>query len=435
MATCLTTINAILSGGLVPTLPVFLNNTVNTFEFAAGSNSVYYLEAFSFQSTTFQLTDVPSGVSTPNFQITIYLLSDDLLTATSIGTVNVVDLITSFPKDLNVGKYLFCFHTNAGLYTGTIIPSVVDYHTTSYLSPRAYQGTNLQATLPYIRPPKPCSEVMYFEQVGGSLPPGIELDGLGRLFGQLPNLDCISDDDPLSPSQNWWWTAEDGTTNPWGRQWRFQVKTWVASYPFTPVTSWLCISVVNNWSYDRDNFAAQVPFTQDVTVASITPPKKLPKVLCAPCDAPPAAGVIMTPKPLPVVDPSCPDCQAVYDIPAEAIQVRSASDAIQFFLDHQNDEFCCQAIQDFIQSLKTNPIFIQLLAQMGYGIQQSGFTAVATVTNSQLVLNKLVDGRNADDLDYLMLQLRDQVNQSLPTTGVSWHGEEMRISFQTKPSI
>lgn len=427
MATCTDTVNQILATHQVPSLPVFFANTVNLFNFQAGNNGVYFMDVPIFQSTLFQVSTSFTGVILPNFTISIYSVDDAFTVATLLGTVNITNVNSSFPKDMTTGKYLFCFNALAGSYTGTITPIVTGYSTSAQLSPRAYEGTNFQATIPYIRPPKPCFETMYFQIVDGSLPPGLQMDGLGRIFGQLPNLDCVHDDDPLSPSVNWFYENLDGNADPWGRQWRFKVKAWVASYPVTAVEQWMCISVVNNWDFDKNNFASQTPFQHDIEVQTTVAPKTLP-LMCTPCSAPPEATIPSLAS-LPVIDPSCPTC-TVYDIPAEATRIKSANDAVNFFLEHQNDTFCCQEIQDFIAALKTDKNFQQLLAQSGYGFSVEGATAIAQITGNQLVLNTLINGRNATDLDYLMQQWRDEVNQSLPTTIVSITGESTQVSLQ-----
>jgi hypothetical protein len=45
----------------------------------------------------------------------------------------------------------------------------------------------------------------------------------------------------------------DDNWQPWGHQWRFKLKVWMAELPDVTSEQWFCIRIHNNWSWDRDN--------------------------------------------------------------------------------------------------------------------------------------------------------------------------------------
>jgi hypothetical protein len=301
MASCTTTIQNLIASGQILNQTQIYPNTLTSISLTQTAPQILLLESKSTQTITFNISGASSaGAGSPvNLLLTIYSYIGGVVT--SVGSVNLTNANSSFQKDFGSGYYIFCIASqNTAGFKGTLIGSFVGFPTVASMITTAYFGSSMAFTL-YQKPPAPavCSQPIWFEVVDGKLPPGIELIQNGILEGVFPNLDCVDDEDPYSPAVNWFY-EQGGSTLPVGRQWRFQVKIYLENFPDVTAYQWFCIRIYNDWSLDRNNFAAQ-PKTKTVTIAKVNLPTPIP-VICEPCD---------TITPLPVfapVDPLCPEC-------------------------------------------------------------------------------------------------------------------------------
>jgi len=301
MASCIQTIQTLIANGQLLNQPQIYPNTATPVSLTQVSPCVLLLDSSSTQTATFSLSGQSSaGAGAPvNLLLTIYSYANSV--ATSIGSVNLVTANSSFQKDFGSGMYIFCISSqNAAGYTGTIVGQFQGFPTVASMIAIGSMGDSMSWQL-YTPPPTPvaCNQPIWFEVVDGELPPGITLIQNGILEGTFPNLDCIDDQNPYSPAVNWFYNA-GGSTEPVGRQWRFQVKCWLENYPDVIAYQWFCIRIYNDWDLDRNNFLNQ-PKVKTVTIAKINVPAPLPSQ-CEPCDT-------VTPLPTFETIPAlCPTC-------------------------------------------------------------------------------------------------------------------------------
>jgi len=439
MATCLQSITNIVNAGQIDSVPELSPNTLTPISFGSTANQLFLLKLPIFQTISFQLVLVPAGSGT-NISVTaeIYVLNSDN-SVTSQGSILISDLNSAFNKDLQAGTYFLCLRTTVGSFTGTILASFTGYPTTSFFTFLMYDGSVASYQFDNTRPPRPCDEPLFFELLDGTLPPGIAMNALGKLSGILPNLDCIDDTKDLSPSQNWYQEEMDGSFTPWGKQWRFKVKVYLQDYPDSYDEDWFCIRVVNNWSFDRDNFLSQMPFTNVRTVQVVEQPKTLPEICFEPCEI--QAPEDFNPIPLKDQCSACSDPNVETDVTLIQIPKQVASVPVTelplWYVVNQGKFFASEEVNKFIGNLENSYAFKLLLAQAGLiDPVQSEEDAAKTAVNVsefnnfvQISVSSLVDGRNTTDLDAMMLQWRDEQNQKLPITLSSYDGSLMTVKI------
>lgn len=439
MATCLQSITTAISAGL-DLIPELTPNTLTPITFSSIKNQLFTLKLPIFQTIHFQANLVPS-VSVSNIQVSveIYTLNSDN-SVTSQGSVVLSDLNNAFNKDFAAGTYFLCIRTPSSSYTGTILANFTGYPTTSFMSAIAFEGSVVVSKFDDRRPPRPCDEPLYYEILDGTLPPGIVMNALGKISGILPNMDCLEENKDLSPSWNWYQQEMDGSYSPWGRQWRFKVKVYIASFPDSYDEEWFCIRIVNNWSFDRDNFLAQMPFEHVKTIEVIEQPKSLPVICFEPCEI--TTPETFTPTPLAAMCASCDSPEVETDVTLIQIPKQVANVAVAdlplWYVENQNTIFASEEVNKFVQNLEGSYAFKLLLAQAGLiDSVQSAEDAAKTAVNVsefnnfvQISVSSLVDGRNTTDLDAMMLAWRDEQNQKLPITLSSYHGSTMTVSMK-----
>lgn len=439
MATCSQSITNAIGSGTVNQIPELSPNTITPISFSTAANQLFILKLPIFQTIQFQLILTPSG-SGSAIQVTveIYQLNADNST-TSQGSITIGDLNSSFSKDLQAGTYFLCIRTIAGTYTGSILAAFTGYPTTSYFITQFLDGANASYQFDNTAPPRPCDQPLFFTQTDGSLPPGIVMNALGKLTGILPNLDCIDDTKDLSPSQNWYQQEFDGSYTPWGKQWRFKVRVYLQDFPDSYDEEWFCIRVVNNWSFDRDNFLSQMPFEHVRTIEIIEQPQPLQTICFEPCEI--TTPEIFTPTPLKDICAACADPNVETDVTLIAIPKQVANVPVTqlplWYNANKNQIFASEEVNKFVQNLSGSYAFQLLLAQAGLIDQpQSAAYAARTAVNVsefnnfvQISVSSLVNGRNTTDLDVMMLAWRDEQNQKLPITLSSYSGEIMTATM------
>jgi len=270
MATC---VSAFAASGGYDSLPEIFPSTITPFSTTALAPKLFKLNIPGFQSISLSV-----ALSTAPYAsgITIFSYSGSL---TPIGSVSLTAANTTFSIDLAAGQYVVCVHST-NTQSGSLVGSFTGYPVTPRFFPVAGSGEAVGVVLTTFPKPRICNEPLFFKIIDGQLPPGLGMDSLGTIRGRLPNLDCL--EDRLSPSMDWWYRDIDGVAQPWGRQWRFRVQLNVAAQPDVTVEEWFCVSVHNNWDFDRDRFLKMLPFDREEQVAEVIKPDQL-NPLCAPC--------------------------------------------------------------------------------------------------------------------------------------------------------
>jgi hypothetical protein len=412
---CTQSLQSLLGANQLDTVEALRPNVDTDIQFSPGFNQLFSINVAQQETVKFtislQTTQQPNniGVTVSFFQI----VSNSVI---SLGSAQITEMFLQFQKDFTQGEYYVCIRSTVFSYTGIFKGDFTGFQIYAILSPRAYHGQALNPTdIEFGIVKKLCSKLLLFDFLGGSLPPGLSFTGYGRVIGVLPNLDCIEDNKDLSPSQNWYYNTES-TWAPWGRQWRFLVRVFVADYPEAFVDDWFCVRVYNNWSWDRDNL--KPPFEYEIdeeipAISSIT----LPDQLCCDDTVPPP------PQLTPIVPIPCP-CESESDT-EKAIQLNF----LQWYqtIIRNPPEANNPDIQKFINDFRTTEYYKTMIVKSG--LESTLFTAkelelkVVQETIDSFLRQLNTDGRAEHHIDSVMLTMKHEVNQTLPITVEAQSGE------------
>ena len=431
MATCIQTIT---TGSFEELYP----NTSTPFSVNILTNKVFKVVTTATTQAQFRFVFNPTSTVT-TVSITVAAYQKVGTSYVDLGAVAFSDLVANFFKDFTVGEFYICVRSNQS-YNATVVGvgDFTGFAPTVNFSPVVSDGCTMSVTMENVKPVNACDEPLFYEIVEGSLPPDIFMNDLGRLYGTLPNLDCLVDAVDYSPSQNWSFPDPDGNMHPWGRQWRFKVRVSIAEQPDTSSDEWFCVAVHNNWDFDRDNFVKNAPFKQIRDIVIVDEPVKLPKTVCmVPCVTPIESVFV----PQPLVTPECPVCEdvdVVTDITLikipELCQKIDVSAIPLWWKNNKDATFSCKETQKFIENLRTSKYFQALLVQIGYNSgtvdPDSVIEATAFKNFLQLTASTLIDGRREHHIDAKMLQWKNRQNQRLPTTGIAYDGAGMELTME-----
>lgn len=203
---------------------------------------------------------------TPSMPINI---SVQIYNANTLGLVSSLtsnSLNIESNTDLLAGTYIICMRAIRGSYTGTAQADYYGYSRSVTFFPEVGEsGQEVAFDLKTDPKRKPCDKDMKWEIVKGSMPKGLEIGTYsGMVYGTLPYLDCIEDDDGQGnlfkdiPSANMFFTTGDEesgvTVYPWGRRWKFKLRISIVEQPENFDEQWFCISIFNNWSRSEAKF-------------------------------------------------------------------------------------------------------------------------------------------------------------------------------------
>lgn len=414
MPSCLQSIQSKIAQGQLDSITQLPTNTIMPISMTSSGKQLFILEIVRQETAKFTISLVSEFQPTNiGVTVTFYQLLDNN-TIVTLGSVLVTEMILDFQKDFSPGQFIICIGSTSFSYTGTFLGLFTGFPIYAKLKPEVHTGAALSLSMNVPLPDRVCRKTLYFSILEGSLPPGLEMTELGNIYGVLPNMDCIDDNAELSPSQNWYYDL-DGAWFPWGRQWRFLIKTWVGDYPDANTTRWFCIRVHNNWSWDRDNF--KPPFDYEVTSMEDIEQPTLVELCCEPAEEPPP----FVPTPLPVL---CP-CDSESEF-----EKATTLNFLQWYENNLKNPSDSPYIQAFIDKFKTTETYTELMIAAGKEDELSTplereLKAVEKLIKSYL--DALIEGRGKDDIDTQMLAMRDLENQKLPLTALSQSGSLLSI--------
>lgn len=429
MATCLESIGQGGTGALVEILP----NTLTPFSATSTTNNLFRLSCPSVQTIKFNFTITSPG---PGLVMSIFRVGPVLIGSVTITNPNEITYV-----DFQVGEYIICIRpTTARPQVGTLLAEFTGYQQFARfvmdVGDGQYCSTAISSPVP---PAKPCDEALYFDIIDGELPPGLQMDDLGTITGVLPNLDCLKD--RWSPAVNWYYTENDNTAWPWGREWRFQVKVWVDNLELTSYDEeWFCIRIHNNWSYDQERFIEQLPFENVTEVRVVEAPEILMPIQCAPCKQ--LEDPMFVPKP---VESSCAACDDAADeptkielipIPIELASINPDDMLVWFILNDDKVDECC-AIEKFKDDLRASPAFWHLRALAGVtdpspmteAMKHREFVILQNYQNFLQLATVRLTNRDPNSYETLVKTWQDLENQVLPTSAFAHEGESCEIVF------
>lgn len=426
MATCNESINAAIAAG-IGTVPEIFPNTITPFSVTGLANQLFRIETPIPQTINFSTTITSSP---PNVIFTLFRI--DGLSFTSIGSVTISDINSGFTFDISAGTFVICVRRGAFVnQTGSFIASFTGFPVAHNLSPRAHTGERMEAVLTIPRPPVECNEALFFEIVEGELPPGLQMDSTGTIYGQLPNLDCLSD--APSPAVGWYY-KEDGAAHPVGRVWRFKVRLSVAGSPSTPTEGWFCVRIHNNWDFDRDNFQSHTPFEYLAEYREEVPTEKLSGI-CAPCVEPDVNSNIFRPKALPKTEEPAPVRFDLIELPKDLCKI-ATNEIVEWYIANRDQLTGSPEVDAFMARLKESFAFQILLSKAGYSKEENEheFAIVNRIEDAlQISIIQPTDTSAADPASWAgkVAQWRLIQNQALPT-GMIFRGGETATAELTK---
>lgn len=424
MPTCQKTIQNKIENNEIDTITMLNPNTLFPIFINFSQKQLFKLEIGQQETAQFTISLVsetpPSNISVT---ITIYQLINN--TILLLGSVLVTEMIMSFQKDFSPGTYIICIGSSYSTFTGTFIGDFTGYQIYAKLVPLAYTGqsvNDVDLTFSYVE--KKCNKLLYFDITDGNLPEGLQMTLTGDIWGILPNLDCTEETAMLSPSINWYYQMDE-TWQPWGNQWRFKIKVWIAELPLVSTEEWFCIRIHNNWSWDRDNHfnwnkdePLPIEYEENTIEEISTPP--LPEQMCYEEEAVKPA---FTPQPI-----SLSLC------PCETESTMEQSTVLNFLQWYENvlknppeDN---PHIQQFIDNFKKSSYFKTLIEQFGLeddllSDEEKELRSVQNIIN--YYTNQLVENRGKNDVDTIVLSLKEQENQKLPITIVTTSGTYLTV--------
>jgi len=422
MPTCLQSIQTKIDNGQLDTITELTTNTLFPISINFSQKQLFLLNIIQQETAKFTI-NLEARTSPNNIGVTINIYQ--LLGGNSIillGTVLITELIMTFQKDFTVGTYIICIGSASTAYTGTFIGNFTWYQIYSKLAPRAYTGQALNSfDLEFSYVEKKCDKLLYFSIIEGALPDGLQMTLSGDIWGILPNLDCTNDTIDLSPSQNWYFAMDDNW-QPWGHQWRFKLRVWISELPDVIAEQWFCIRIHNNWSWDRDN---KPPLEYEEEIIQEIAAEPLVADIC--CEG----GEIET-------EPFVPQPVPISLCPCELETTQEQEEVLKFL--HWYEDVLKNPpgednpyIQTFIDNFKKTDYFNKMIVKAGLvedllTDEERELKAVESLIGyytSQLKEG----GRREEDIDYIMLQLKEKENQKLPTTIVTTTGTYLTVDL------
>lgn len=421
MPTCVQSIQTKIDTGQLDSITELTANTLFPISINFSQKQLFLLNIIQQETAQFTINLV---AATPPANIGVTVNIYQLLGGVTIlllGTVLITELIMTFQKDFTVGTYIICIGSSSTAYTGTFIGHFTGYQIYSKLTPRAYTGQALNSfDLEFSYVEKECDKLLYFSVIEGMLPEGLQMTLTGDIWGILPNLDCTEDTAELSPSQNWYFTIND-TWQPWGHQWRFKMRVWIAELPDVISEQWFCIRIHNNWSWDRDN---KPPIEYEEEIFEEIAEEPLTEDICCEGEVEPEPFV---PQPIPLT--LCP-CE---------VETTQEQEVVLNFLQWYENVLKNPPgednpyIQTFIDNFKKSEYFQKMIVKAGIvedllTDEERELKAVESLIGyytSQLKEG----GRREEDIDYIMLNLKEQENQKLPTTVVTTTGTYLTVDL------
>ena len=417
---CVQSIQEKINNDQLETITQLVSNTMFPIAINSSQKQLFILNIVQQETARFTINLV-AATPPSNIRVTVNIYQLLGSTILFLGSVLITELIMTFQKDFTVGTYIICIGSTSTVYTGTLVGYFTGYQIYSKLTPIAYTGQSVPSfDLEFSYVEKKCDKLLHFMITDGALPDGLQMSSTGGIWGVLPNLDCTEDTVDLSPSQNWYFGIDDHW-QPWGHQWRFKLKVWIAELPYVMAEQWFCIRVHNNWSWDRDN---QPPIEYEEEVIQEIVKEGLQESLregtldlCCEVENEPEPFILQN---LPIT--LCP-CE---------METTQEQEVVLNFLQWYNTILKKPPgednphIQSFIDNFKKSDYFKNMIIKAG--VEED----LLTDQERELkVVESLIDyytsqlkegGRREDDIDYIMLKLKDQENQKLPITIVTKTG-------------
>jgi len=434
MATCLQSINTIVTNNQIGTITNIIPSIPTTFQIAPLGKKLLYIQLIKREIIRFIFNLSPIGsIGSVEMTMTIYKYDEILNKVTEVGNALLTVLNQELQKDMDIGTYFICISNKYSTFNTTITGIFTSFTQAIRLDFKFYNGSN---TSTQILKENPCNAPVFYEIINGSLPTGLTLSLTGKISGILPNLDCLSENTDLGPSANWFGQLPTGEWFPWGRQYRFKVVMWVSSHPHIKDDRWFCIRVYNNWDIEKNNLLNQLPSIVTVkTTQQLVQPQKMEYNfdLCNP-------GIESTQIQKPIQAALCVHCiedvftevQTV-ELPITLCEIQP-DDLINWWQLHYNNRNNLSPDElALLKSLMNNKVFRILLIKNGLIVGDvserkyvDGSILIAKNNNTiSLRINKLVNGRNVDDVDYEMLRDINTINQSLPFEFITFNGDNL----------
>ena len=418
MATCIQSVQDKINAGQFETITELFPNTLTNISVTPAAKQLLRLSIVRQETARFTIS-LTSSVTPSSVGVTINIYQISNNTILFLGSVLVTEMILSFQKDFSVGTYVFCISSTSLAYRGTLVGYFTGYPVYAKMVPTAHVGQALHDfELFFEYKEKKCEKLLYFSILEGHLPEGLAMTLTGNIWGILPNLDCTQDNDALSPSQNWYYEMDD-TWQPWGRQWRFKIRAWISDYPSAFTEEWFCVRVHNNWSWDRDN-KPPIEYEEEIVEEVASEPTLN---LC--CEEP--EPVVFVPQPIPAT--LCPCEEETTTEQAIVLNFLQWYESVLKNPPGEDNPY----IQSFIDNFRKTEYFAKMMEKAGLGDElitaeekeQKAISNLIAYYNSQLI-----DGmRRAEDIDNVMLTLKDEQNQKLPITIITQTGTYLTVDL------
>ena len=387
-------------------------------------SQVYRFTLIKNDSIEFRIS-VINAQTTPKYSITFYRFDNNKVK--QFQKYNGYQWNYKFNIDLAKGDWFIEFETNAELQVKSI---PTDFHYKAQFQFDLVHGSKFRASLTTKKRPIECHEELEYEIIDGEVPPGLKLFKTGLIRGIVENLDCINDGEgKYSPSFNWYYDNHDGTSQSWGRRWRFKVRVRIKSQPDVFADQWVCIRVYNNWNLDAAMFSEE----DDTVYYARESKAEIPSIpeLCPPC---PREPDITMPKIdiqtverfeqvecVPCADPTTPVKTETYPISRD-LRIRTPDELIRYYLKYHNN------FEPLVMALHNSVIMHEIIDNLGKENRFPSTVYEIKIADDSVTLYKywLRENTSVNSVDAIMRAEKTITGQINPTDIVSYHGAHMR---------
>lgn len=433
MSNCDQIIQTKINLNILDTIPVLIPNENTSISLSPNLKTLFFINVNGYQTTTFTIS-LLSNIPPTNIGISVnfYQLNNNN-TFIYLGSANITEMIMTFQKDFSPGTFIICISSQFYTYSGFFKGIFISYPLYVKFTPEMENGENMTFDLIFSYIERKCNKLLYYTLIDGEIPHGMTFLQNGSLYGVLPDMDCIEQNKNLSPSHDWYYKyGKSNTWFPWGRQWRFKIRVWIADTPEIFVDQWFCLRIFNNWSWNHIKF--QDVFNDDnIILDRKYIEKKEKQISIKSIDLCCEKKEKIKPKTKPI-NKLCPCDNNNNDILTDEqsllLKIIEWNEQINIYDNIPHDPHIKEFIIDFRKTeYYKNSITDDNLTQL---------------EKEQKLVNKIIedytkslneDGRNNNDLDTLIEELKKIENQKLPITILAFNCETILSILTTDKKI
>jgi hypothetical protein len=217
----------------------------------------YRYEMFENETMTFEIRVFPRTLQPINMQLKLYKVVG--ATLIELGTSFINQFYNQFDYDGNPGEYRFCLLTDFPVDYDMQV-QFTDYPFTLFPQLEMYHGAYMPP-FEFAKKASTCDSAVFYQLIGGELPPGLYFSSSGYISGIPGELDCVT---PPNYEPSFTFFESSPENGDFARistsyDWEITVRAALVDSPATYADRSFKICIRNNWDYDRDAYMAGLP--------------------------------------------------------------------------------------------------------------------------------------------------------------------------------